>query len=141
MYGLVGSRIGGAGSTGATRRAARDTKTTIFVDPAAPGSAQNSIFVDPMAPGRLQTTISIDPAPPSILQWPPGALGSVWKGSKMTPKRVPMPSKTFPEPLRNHWDELRPNFKRLQLSAGNRCLQILPGRLLPPGPTVQAQSS
>ena len=108
MYGLVGSRIAVAGSTGATRRAAGDTETTIFVDPAAPGSPQTTIFVDP--------------APPSLSQWPPGAPGNVWKASKT----IPMPFKTFLEPLRNHWGQLLPYSGRLRPPAASQCLQIPP---------------
>ena len=49
-------------------RPARSPQTTIFLDPAAPGSLQDTIFVDPTAPGSLQNTIFVDPAPPGGLQ-------------------------------------------------------------------------
>ena len=61
-------------------------QTTIFVDPAAPGSLQTTIFVDPTAPGSLQTIIFVDlsalrpwaalPAPCGC--GPPCACGQEW---------------------------------------------------------------
>ena len=106
MFG--GFRIAVAVHLGGTRRVPGATKTTIFVDPAAPGSPQTTIFVDP--------------APPSLSQWPPGAPGNVWEGSKT----IPMPFKTFLEPLRNHWDQLLPHSGRLWPPAASQCLKNLP---------------
>ena len=120
MFG--GFRIAVAVHLGGTRRVPGATKTIVFVDPAAPGSPQTTIFVDPAPPGAskpLDLSIQRFRTSPSGLQ---ELREMFWKGSKT----IPMPFKTFLEPLRNHWGQLLPYSGRLRAPAANQCLQIPP---------------
>ena len=113
-------------------------ENTIFVDPTAPGNLQTTAFVGPAAPRSLQIITSVVPTPPGLSQWPPKAQGSVWKGSGKDPERAQMPSKTFLEPLGDHWDQLLQYSRRLRTPAGSQCLQIRP---LFPTPSRSMSSS
>ena len=134
MYGLVGSWIAAAGHVGAPRRVPGATETTIFVDPAAPGSPQTTMFVDPAPPGASK------PLDLSIQRFrtSPSGLQELREVSGKAPERVPMPSKTSPDPLRDHWDQLLQYSRRLRTPAGSQCLQIRP---LFPTPSRSMSSS